>query len=371
MRQLFLVFYIAGLLFGIDTVAIADSPEEIQVLIDVSGSMKQNDPDNLRTDATQLLISLLPDKAKVTLWLFAEQTTPLSQSDAVDEAWRQQALKDSKAIHARGLFTDIEKAIDTALKNSLEAEGDKNLILLTDGMVDISKDIMVSADSRERILSEWIPRLRQHRIKVRTIALSEQADRELLERLAFDTDGWNETAESAEQLQRLFLKMMQKVAPKDTVPLDGNRFNIDASIREFSVLVFKKAGTSPTQLIRPDQHKIGKQQALADNVAWLETSGYDLITVAQPMAGDWQIEAEIDPDNQVMILTDLKLQLEGLHQFVGEKEPLALELYFTEQDKLIDRPDFVDLVTLSLAVDQQAPATIPSLKDRPGYFALS
>ncbi len=371
MRQPFLEFCTGVLLFAICLVATASEPQEIQVLIDVSGSMKQNDPKNLRSDATQLLISLLPDNAKTKLWLFSENTELLSQSTAIDKKWRDEALKQSKAIHSRGLYTDIEKAIATVLENGFSGENEKNLILLTDGMVDISKDIMVSADSRERILSEWIPRLRQRQIKVQTIALSEHADKELLEKLAFDTDGWNETAESADQLQRLFLKTMQKVAPKDTVPLEDNRFNIDSSIREFSLLVFKKAGASPTRLITPDQKTISKQKTSADNVAWLETPGYDLITVVQPTAGEWQIAAESDPDNQVMILTDLKLQLEGLRQFIGEKDELGLKLYFTEQNQFISRRDFVDLIALSLAVDHQPATPIAGLQDQPGYFATT
>lgn len=372
MRHLILIFCTSLLLLLGSTVDAADTAnagEEIQVLIDVSGSMKQNDPDNLRVDATQLLLNLLPDHARVSLWLFAEKTTPLSHSDNADADWRQQALKASKSIHSHGLYTHIEDAIATTLQNGFAGNGSKNLILLTDGMVDISKDIMVSADSRERILSEWIPKLRERQIKVQTIALSGQTDKELLEKLAFDTGGWHETAESAEQLQRMFLKMAQKVAPKDTVPLEGNRFSIDGSIQEFSVIVFKKKGATPTQLTRPDQHVIDKQSALAEGVAWLDTPGSDLITVKEPAVGNWQISAEMDPDNRVMVLTDLKLQLEGLGNYLPEHDEVSLKLHFTEQEHLINRPDFVDLVSMSLLVDQADPLPIPPLSDQTGFFA--
>ncbi|MGR8930207.1 MAG: VWA domain-containing protein [Gammaproteobacteria bacterium] len=347
--------------------AVTAASDEIQVLIDVSGSMKQNDPGNLRSDATQLLIKLLPDGTKVALWLFAEETAPLSQSDTVDDQWREQALSATKSIHSRGLYTNIENAIDIVLKNGFAGVSSRNLILLTDGMVDISKDIMVSAESRERILAEWIPRLRQGKIKVYTIALSNQADKELLEKLALDTDGWSETAKSAEHLQRLFVKMALKAAPKDTVPIENNRFNIDSSIREFSVLLFKKAGAVPTQLLTPNRETIDKQNA-PPNVSWLDTPGYDLITVKQPMSGDWQIVAEIDPDSQVMILTDLQLHLEELGSYFGEKDELPLKLYFTEQDKLITRKDFLELVRLSISVDGEAPTALATLNGQAGFF---
>ncbi|QPK65427.1 VWA domain-containing protein [Methylomonas sp. LL1] len=370
MSQSSLVFFISMLLLISCASRAEPSPDEldeIQVLIDVSGSMKQNDPQNLRVDATQLLINLLPDNTHASLWLFAEKTTQLIQSDSVNSEWRKQAMLASKTIHSRGIYTHIEEAIQTVMQNGFTGNGNKNLILLTDGMVDISKDIMVSADSRERILTEWIPRLRQQNIKVQTIALSGQADKELLDKLAFDSGGWTETAESAEQLQHLFLKMAQKVAPRDTLPLSNNQFNIDSSIQEFSVLVFKQTGASRTQLITPDQQKISKNSDLK-MLSWLEGAGYDLITIKQPMVGEWRIDAAIDPDNQVMILTDLQLQLAELANFIGEKDTLPLKLHFTEQNQLITRDDFLGLVTISLSVDHQEPVVIEPISSEPGFF---
>lgn len=343
----------------------AAAADEIQVLIDVSGSMKQNDPRNLRIDAVKLLLNLLPEGATAALWLFAEHPVLLSQTQRIDAAWKAQASKACAKIHSQGLYTDIEQAITNALQHGFGAGGEKHLILLTDGMVDTSKDIMVSADSRERILSELIPQLQQRQVKVQTIALSEQADKELLERLAFDTGGWHELAQSAEQLQRIFLKMAQQAAPKDSLPLTDNRFNVDGSVQEFSVVVFKKPEAAPTQLIAPNHGKIDRH---SPNVAWLESPAYDLITVKQPQAGEWQIEAMLDPDNRVMILTDLKLQIDPLPSFIGGKQSLPLRASFTEQGKTINRADFLKLTTLSLSVDHQTPIAMTAEATATGFF---
>lgn len=348
----------------------ADARDEVQVLIDVSGSMKQNDPENLRVEAGKLLISLLPEASKASIWLFAEKTEPLTHSDAVDAAWKKQALKDAAKIHSRGLYTNIEDAIQAVLDAGFKGKGNKNLILLTDGVVDISKDIMVSADSRERILSEWIPKLQQQNIKVETIALSDQADKELLDKLAFDTGGWTETAQSAEQLQRAFLKMVQKAAPKDTLPLNGNQFAVDGGVKEFSVLAFKKPNSAPSQLLTPEQKKINKQTS-SPNIAWLENPAYDLITVKQPGVGDWRLEAETDPDNQVMIVTDLKMLVDELPNFVAEKEPVTLKVHFTDQGKPISRADFLSMITMAVSLDGKPPFSMGPVSGQAGFFARS
>ncbi|WP_347986679.1 vWA domain-containing protein [Methylomonas sp. AM2-LC] len=343
--------------------------DEIQLLIDVSGSMKQNDPQNQRIEASKLFINLLPDNSKVSLWLFAEKSSLLLHSDAVDANWKKQAIKETANIHSKGLFTHIENAIETALSDGFTGNGKKHLILLTDGIVDISKDIMVSADSRERVLSEWIPKLQQKNIKVDTIALSDQADKELLYQLAYDTGGWTESAVSAEQLQRVFLKMLLKAAPKDNLPLVGNRFVVDKNIKEFSILAFKKPDSAPSKLFSPDQKIIDKHTALS-NVSWLETATYDLITVKQPAEGEWRLDADADPDNQVMIMTDLKMQIAEVPTFIAQTEALPLKLSFTEQDKLINHADFLGLLTLIANLDKQPPVTIAIDKKQPGYFTM-
>lgn len=372
-KSLFLTAYLLLILVGNRAYgqqqAIA-AEDETQVLIDVSGSMKQNDPKNLRIQAAQLLISLLPEKSKATVWLFAEKTALLTNSDAVDSAWKKQALHAASGIHSRGLYTHIEDAIQTVLKNGFAGKGGKHLVILTDGMVDISKDIMVSADSRERILSEWIPRLQQQNIQVLTVALSDQADKELLEKLAFDTGGWTQVAESAEQLQKAFLRMAQKAAPKDGLPLVGNQFAVDASIKEFSVLAFKKTPAAASRLLSPSKQAIDKHSRIS-TVSWLETPGYDLISIRQPEAGNWVLEAEADPDNQVMIVTDLKMQLDELPNFIADKEAVALKTHFTDQGKLINRKDFLGLLTVTAAIDAQPPVALRQSAGEPAYFVMA
>ena len=227
---------------------------------------------------------------------------------------------------------------------------------------------MVSADSRERLLSEWTPKLQQKHIKVETIALSANADMELLHELAFDTDGWTEEARSAEQLQKAFLKMILKAAPKDNLPLKDNQFSVDGGVKEFSLLVFRKHDSAPSQLVSPKGEKIAKIGA-PPNVAWLDSASYDLITVKQPEVGVWRLVADVDPDNQVMIVTDLKMQIEALPSFLAESETLAINAYFTDRDTLISRADFLGMLTIAAAVDGQPPRLLEP-KGQPGYFSM-
>ncbi len=372
--QLLCISFLLACTFSVGYAAEKEnSGPELQILIDVSGSMKHNDPNNLRIPALKLLVNLLPEGTNVGIWLFAEKARVLVKTGVVDEEWKTKALSKIKKIHSFGLFTNIEEAIQQSSKvwfNKTEDQP-RHLILLTDGVVDVSKDIMESAESRERILIEKITELQQAGIKVHTIALSENADTELLDKLAFDTNGWNETVESADQLQKVFFKIFKQAVPKDTVPIQGNSFKIDNSIDEFSVLIFKKKGAQATQLITPNATKIGFGNQ-TENVSWLSDKNYDLVTIKKPMVGEWIIDAEMDPDNQVMIVTDLKFQVEGVPNHISIQEPIELSAYFSDNHQLISREDFLSLIEISIElindVGEKQTWKMQPVIDKPGLF---
>jgi len=45
---------------------------DVRVLIDISGSMKKNDPNNLRRPALRLLVGLLPEDSRAGVWTFGQ-----------------------------------------------------------------------------------------------------------------------------------------------------------------------------------------------------------------------------------------------------------------------------------------------------------
>lgn len=372
-NKLLVVFAVVLLAFFTVDISVADEGE-VNVLIDVSGSMKENDPNNLRIPALKLMINLLPDGHKAGIWMFAEQTTVLVESGVVDQQWKERALKAVEKVHSRGLFTDIEDALKVSSQEWLKqtAPDSRNLILLTDGVVDVSSDIDESDASRERILSEMLPLLQQAGVKIQTIALSEQADKELLKKLSVDSNGWNETLQSADQLQRSFLKMFKKSVPQETVPIKDNKFNVDVTIKEFSVLVFKKPGSPATKLIMPDQKKI-VNFVLPEGASWLDEDGYDLITIKNPMPGEWKIDADVDLDNQVMIVTDLQMKTNELPNQLSEQESLAVTVHFTDNGNLITRSDFLSILKLTLqqedALGRKSEWTIEPMVGQAGYFS--
>ncbi|MAK66553.1 MAG: hypothetical protein CMH21_07540 [Methylophaga sp.] len=333
----------------------AESNADVRIIIDVSGSMKYNDPQNLRSPGLRLLGGLMPGDAESGVWTFARYVNMLVPIQNADDKWRQQVQQKSSEIHSHGLFTDIEQALQKATANvkSSDPARQRSIILLSDGLVDLHQGKAASQQSRQNIIDKLLPQIKQKGFRIHTIALSEEADHELLKQLSLSTDGWYHKVDNADELERVFLHLFEQATQRDSVPLVENQFTIDNSVNEMTILVFRENETDVTQLVQPDQ-----QRQQADNhessVRWMQEKHFDLITVEKPMTGDWFIDANIDPDNRVMVLTDLRLETIDLPNNILAGEQFDIVAKLIDHGKQVERTDFLQLVTAELSTQPLA-----------------
>ena len=319
---------------------------DVRILIDVSGSMKKNDPKNLRVPALKMLVGLMPEEDKAGVWTFARYVNMLVPIKPVSKEWRAKANQQTKQIHSLGLFTDIEQVLSKATDTmkGADSKARRSLILLSDGLVDLHQGEKATKESRQRIIDELIPRFKKLGITVHTIALSENADHELLKSISMATDGWYEQVDTADALQRIFLHLFEKSTKRDTVPINKeNSFKIDDSVTEMTLLVFRRTGTPPTQLTLPDQSTLSAKDE-SFTIRWHSEANYDLVTIENPMSGSWSIDAEVDPDNRVMVVTDMQLLTNDLPNNILMGEGFDVEASLTEKGEVIKRVDFLNLV---------------------------
>ena len=165
--------------------------------------------------------------------------------------------------------------------NAPVAEGrsgsEKTVLLLTDGVVDISPDVQINEKERLRILKQLLPKLKNTGLTIHTIALSANADQELLKQLSLATDGVFTVAESADQLTSVFLSVFDLSFPVNRIPIDNQDFLIDSGVDEFTLLVMGGDHAS-LQLRNPLGFSINASNELS-NVNWFSSSDYSLITI--------------------------------------------------------------------------------------------
>ena len=322
-------------------------PADVRVLIDISGSMKKTDPHNLRKPAMELLVQLMPGGSQAGIWTFGQAVNLLVPHRPVDENWITTAASKTAGITSVALYTNIGEALEQSTYDREKLSGNyrHNIILLTDGVVDISPDSDINQSERSRILDELLPALKAAGYVIHTIALSDAADQELMQALSLSTDGVFAVADTAEELMSTFLRIFDQAVPAERLPLEGNRFLVDDSVKEFTALVFRKTGAAPTVLTSP----VGVAYTATntkDQVSWFSTDNYDLVTVQQPAAGEWLLKADIDPDNRVTVVSDLQLQVAPLINNVLVGQPLELQFFFQEDKQRVTSAEFLELLTM-------------------------
>lgn len=344
----------------------ADDGPEVRVLMDVSASMQRTDPDNLRRPAMRLMAELIPAGSEVGVWAFAHDVDVMLPVTTVDESWRDEALAAADTIHSHGQATDIGAALETAAGNWMEdndADRHRHLVLFTDGHVNISIDDDEDAAERDRIIEELMPALNDSDITVHTIGLSDEIDHELLDLLAEGTGGRVAVTEDADELERVFLRLFDQVAPRDSAPLTDNTFTIDDSVSEMTVLAFRKQDGDPVQLETPDGETLDADMADGDSLRWRSEPHHDLITLDAPSSGEWGLLGAEDPDNRVMIVTDLQLHMEPLPPYIIAGETLDLAGHLTEGDTPIDDDDFLGVTRFQVDTDDADPLELPRIED--------
>ncbi len=332
-----------------------EPPSDVRILVDISGSMKETDPANLRIPAVNLLVELMPDGAQGGVWTFGRFVNMLVPLNPVDATWRKQAKDKARSISSVGLYTNLGEALQRASwKVTADSGYRHSLILLTDGRIDMQEPgapVDINERERKRLFNDIIPLYRAAGARIHTLALSDAADHKLLQQIALETGGLYLRADTADDLLKAFLKAFDRAVPSEQVPMLDNKFSIDASVKEFTALIFRKAGAKPTRLIAPDGTEYRYDQLSAQSgVRWHRDVNFDLITVDKPQSGDWQADADIDPDNRVQILSDLNLRVQGLPDTLFTGTPVELEMALTEQGQIITENALLRLTDITLKV---------------------
>lgn len=333
----------------------AAKPSDVRIVIDISGSMKKNDPQNLRRPALDMLVKLLPENSKGGVWTFGQFVNMLVKHQQIDSTWKQLADQSASSINSIAQFTNIGEALEKAAYDSNYSSRDQfqtHVILLTDGMVDISRDPAVNDRERQRILNEILPTYQKAGYRIHTVSLSDKADKALMEKLALGTDGKSVVAKTADELMNVFLQVFDQAVPKEELPFSGNSFLTDSSIEEFTALIFRQPGSPETRIISPDNTEYS-QNTTDPTVNWYRTDKYDLVTIKRPLEGEWKVVAELEPQSRITVVSDLSLAVKSLPTNILEKHVLDLSFALREENKVVNRAEFLDLLDIDVTVNHQ------------------
>ena len=132
------------------------------------------------------------------------------------------------------------------------------------------------------------------------------------------------------------------------IPYFDNRFHIDAQLDEITLLFYRKNGSPPIILVRPDGSKLKVNNFPKDKVEWYDDRTFDLITIKQPMPGPWQAIGDILPNSKIMLVSDVTLKVDPIPEIVLSGETLKIKGQIFNREQVVDDPLFDDVVKLDV-----------------------
>jgi uncharacterized protein (TIGR03503 family) len=132
------------------------------------------------------------------------------------------------------------------------------------------------------------------------------------------------------------------------VPYFDNRFRLDANLAEITLIFYRKSGSTPVILIRPDGSKIRVNDFDTEKVEWFDDATFDMIKIKKPMPGPWQAVGDILPESHILIVSDVTIAVKPLPNIVFSGETLKVEGHLFNGNEAIKTRHFKDAVTLDV-----------------------
>lgn len=132
------------------------------------------------------------------------------------------------------------------------------------------------------------------------------------------------------------------------IPYFDNRFRLDANLDEITLLFYRIAGAPPVILVRPDGSKLKVNNYDHKKVEWFDDRTFDMVKIKKPMPGPWQVIGNVLPNSKIMVLTDIRLEVEPLPEVILAGETLKIEATLHNGTKAIEQPAFREVVKLDV-----------------------
>ncbi len=333
------------------------------LLVDTSGSMLVTDPLRLRYEGAKLLLQFLGKNDRVGVVAFSDTATVVSDLKPYAPERTEQLVSAIQSIKTEGRYTDLLEAVKTGsnlLESSSREDAQRVLILLSDGKMEPEASRGTAMSRTEELVNDILPDLKAKEIKVHTLALSSQADRELLGEISSATDGLNWFTKEPAELQKSFADLFLAVKRPQVVQLTSKGFRIDDDVEEATFYVNHEEGATLT-LVTPKNNEISAAEA-PEWVTWFTGKTFDVITLREPEPGDWQVHGVTTNDGFAAVLTNLKLVTDW-PSIVRAEDKVLVQARLYESEKPIALPEMSGVIKYAFQIAPTDKISEPLIRD--------
>jgi Mg-chelatase subunit ChlD len=333
------------------------------LVIDASGSMLVTDPLRLRYEGAKLLLQFLGKGDRLGVVAFSDTATVVSGLQPFSSEPSDPLISSIQNVKTDGRYTDLLEAIKVGsnlLESNPREDAQRVLILLSDGKMEPEASRGTAMGRTQELVNDVLPELKAKEIKIHTLAFSSQADRELLGEISNATDGLNWYTKEAADLQKSFADLFLAVKRPQVVQLTSKGFRIDDDVEEATFYVNHEEGATLT-LVTPKNNEISAAEA-PEWVTWFSGKTFDVITLREPEAGDWQIQGVTTSDGFAAVLTNLKLVTDW-PSIVRAEDKVLVQARLYESEKPVALPEMSDVIKYAFQIAPTDKISEPLIRD--------
>ena len=276
---------------------------DIVLIIDSSGGLEWNVPNNLRKTAAKFFIDLADHEIQIAIVDSNVETNTYAELTFADGTGKEQ-LKNAVDRVASDGDTDLAAGLQLGyelLFASSSPDARKAAVLLTDGQ-----------DSGPKTASTYVQNYILQGWDVYTIGLGTEVDRNLLENIAQLTPEGAYFPASLDNMQKVYNEIFARVTRK-TILFNNigyinqnqqitKKFLIDSSVEQMIPSANWQGSTIELILVDPNGLEITSQDALTNlNIKYQGAPTYAIYSVDNPMPGEWGMKAtgtDIPPEGE-------------------------------------------------------------------------
>ncbi|MCZ6642670.1 MAG: VWA domain-containing protein [Gammaproteobacteria bacterium] len=325
---------------------------DVRLIVDISRSMMDSDPDGMRSKAIGVFVQTLPHDAYAGIWTYGRYINMLVKHDRVDGLWKQVAGVHVADLPSVGLRADLTEAIaraswdrDVSMSNRV-----RHLVLLTDGKINIADESATNEASVARLLTELLPQLKDAGFRIHSLALGARADVMLLKQLSMATGGYHAQVSNPVQLPGFFLKVLDNVARLPRLPINDQQFIVDPGVTEITIFRITSNDEERLELVTPKGVRLSRTNS-QPTMRWHTEPTYDLLTIKTPAVGRWEFVGATADNSRVMVVGDLVPSVSGLNGTLFPGELKAFEIELVGNGRRIEDETFLDLVEVRAVLE--------------------
>lgn len=301
-----LILLLASVL-AVEPASAFDAPQDIVLVLDNSGSMRQNDPQFLTPVAVRRFLEQVTGDTRVAVLAFDEDVRWLVPLTALDDGSRTTFLESLDEIDYTGQFTDSPKAMERAiyeLNVNGRAIAEKSIVFMTDGIVDTG-DKARDLDKARWMQEDLAADAADGEIRIFGIAFTENADFQLIQAVSRRTRGGYYRVFSAADIDGVFERIIESLDEGIAIQLEPTEATFD--LPEAPELPGFEADSDESEFSEDEStfdELEEEAEPLLDALTEGESSLDPLASELESLPGDATVPPELPPLDSSLLETD-------------------------------------------------------------------